>query len=103
QLADDLWRMTLLINEPVQQIKDAFEQIEAHTEDIKSAIRNFDSEVEYIRGMRDKLHVESILWQDILASWKDVPPERSAEVEELLKTTYRFLAQNFTVARQWGR
>jgi len=103
QVAEDLWRMSLLINEPVQKVKEAFQQIDAHTEDIKSAIRNFDSEVAYIRQMRDKLHVDSLLWEEMLEAWKGVSPERSSDVEDLLKSTYRFLAQNFTVARQWGR
>ena len=103
QLADDLWRMTLLIEKPIAQIKDAFQQIDAHTEDIKSAIRNFDAEVKYIREMRDQLHIDSMLWDEMLASWKNISPERSSEVEGLFKKTYQFLAQNFTVATQWGR
>ncbi|MEM1104157.1 MAG: hypothetical protein AAF527_11035 [Pseudomonadota bacterium] len=102
-VAEELWRMAQLIEKPVEQIKSSFQQIDGHTEDIKSAIRNFEAEVEFIREMRDTLHIESMLWSEMLDAWKGVSPECSSEVEALLKRTYQFLAQNFAVARKWGR
>ncbi|MEM8985675.1 MAG: hypothetical protein AAGC95_03040 [Pseudomonadota bacterium] len=103
QTAEDINRMGILIQGPVAKINEAFQEVDGHTEDIKSAIRNFEAEIEYLRQMRDKLHIDSRIWEDMLKSWKGVAPEQSAEVEALLKETYRFLAQNFTISQQWGR
>jgi hypothetical protein len=42
-------------------------------------------------------------WEELLEKWKDVPVERSTANENLVKLTYRFLAQRYLKTNVWKR
>jgi len=99
----ELQRMQGLIKKPLKMYDSIFEQADAQTGEIMGALRTFDATVNFIRKIRDDLRTRLMEWEDILQTWDGVPIERSQQVEQLQKMTYRFLASHFIETKVWER
>ncbi|HYH36659.1 MAG TPA: hypothetical protein VD860_00430 [Azospirillum sp.] len=99
----ELQRMQGLIKKPLKMYDSIFEQADAQTGEIMGALRTFDATVNFIRKIRDDLRTRLMEWEDILQAWDGVPIERSQQVEQLQKMTYRFLASHFIETKVWER
>ncbi|PWC52325.1 hypothetical protein [Azospirillum sp. TSO22-1] len=99
----ELQRMAGLIKKPLKMYDSIFEQADAQTGEIMGALRTFDATVNFIRKIRDDLRTRLMEWEDVLQAWDGVPVERSQQVEQLQKMTYRFLASHFIETKVWER
>ncbi|WP_431858480.1 hypothetical protein [Azospirillum sp.] len=99
----ELQRMAGLIKKPLKMYDSIFEQADAQTGEIMGALRTFDATVNFIRKIRDDLRTRLMEWEDVLQAWDGVPIERSQQVEQLQKMTYRFLASHFIETKVWER
>ncbi|HYG89615.1 MAG TPA: hypothetical protein VD978_25545 [Azospirillum sp.] len=99
----EIQRMQGLIKKPLKMYDSIFEQADAQTGEIVGALKSFDSTVTFIRKIRDDLRSRLIEWEDLLQAWENVPIERSQQIEQLQKMTYRFLASNFIETKVWER
>jgi len=99
---DDIQRVRILLKKPVEDLSSIFDQIDANTGEILSVMKKFDSQVRYIRENRDELHCRMMKWDGVLQEWKGVVPERSGQVESLIKITYRFAARYFPQVTTWS-
>lgn len=80
---------------------DSFDQLDAQTGEILSALTNIAQVSRFIRKNRDDLHRRLWAWDHIIASWHDVRPRRSRQCEQLLDELYHFLAQRFLPRNEW--
>ncbi|MEA1676941.1 hypothetical protein [Nitrospirillum sp. BR 11163] len=103
QLQADLTRMMALVKQPILDFEDIFGQLDAQTSEIMAVLKSYDSQVAFIRRMRDELHTRLMLWDDLIYAWDGEPMERGPELEARLKKTYQFLAQHFLVTKVWQR
>ncbi|MDZ5647386.1 hypothetical protein [Nitrospirillum sp. BR 11828] len=103
QLQSDLSRMMALVKQPILDFEDIFGQLDAQTGEIMAVLKSYDSQVSFIRRMRDELHTRLMLWDDVIYAWDGEPVERGPELEARLKKTYHFLAQHFLVTKVWQR
>lgn len=99
----EIQRMQGLLKKPLRHYDTIFEQADAQTGEIMGALRSFDATVNFIRKIRDDLRSRLMEWEDILQAWDGVPVERSQQIEQLQKMTYRFLASNFIETKVWER
>ena len=99
----EIQRMQGLIKKPLKHYDTVFDQADAQTGEIMGALKSFDATVNFIRKIRDDLRSSLMEWEDILQAWDGVPIERSQQVEQLQKQTYRFLASNFIETKVWER
>lgn len=99
----ELQRMQGLIKKPLKMYDSIFEQADAQTGEIMGALRSFDATVNFIRKIRDDLRSRLLEWEEVLQAWLGVPIERSQQVEQLQKMTYRFLAGHFIETKVWER
>lgn len=99
----EVMRMQGLIRKPVKQFETIFEQADAQTGEIFGALKSFDTTVTFIRKIRDDLRARLLEWEELLALWKDVPVERSMQIEHVQKQTYRFLASRYIDTKVWER
>lgn len=99
----ELQRMAGLIKKPLKAYDSIFEQADAQTGEIMGALRSFDATVNFIRKIRDDLRSRLMEWEDVLQAWDGVPVERSQQIEQLQKMTYRFLASHFIETKVWER
>ncbi|WP_448188325.1 hypothetical protein [Azospirillum sp. sgz301742] len=99
----EIQRMQGLIKKPLRTYDTIFDQADAQTGEIMGALKSFDSTVNFIRKIRDDLRSRLMEWEDVLRAWDGVPVEKSQQIEQLQKLTYRFLASNFIETKVWER
>ncbi len=101
-IQEDIIRIRFLMKQPVDEITVMFEQLEANTGEIVNTIKKFPSQIRYIRDTRDGLHQKFMIWDGLIAEWKEVPLERSLKVDRLVRISYRFLAHHFPLDSEWA-
>lgn len=101
-IQEDIIRIRTLMKKPVEEITTLFDQLEANTGEILLTLRKFPSQIRYIRDTRDDFHQRFMMWDGLLAEWKDVALERSLRVDRLVRVSYRFLAHHFPLDSEWS-
>jgi hypothetical protein len=79
----------------LRQIGGRFETLDAQGGDVMAALRNFDSQMAFIRSNRDR---SQRAWEPILEGWDGV---RQEYPRGLLASTYQFLAPRFMSISEW--
>jgi hypothetical protein len=100
---DEIARMQGLLRKPLKDYDSIFEQADAQTGEIFGALKSFKPTVQFIRKIRDELRARLLEWEELLQAWEGVPLERSSQIEQLQKMTYRFLASRFIETAVWER
>lgn len=103
---DDFMRETAnsvdrLTGEAIQSYQHDFLQLDAQTGEIISVLKNADSQVRFIREMRDDLARRLLAWDGIENKWQRLKKKNRTAVDEVLMETYRFLALRFLPAVNW--
>ena len=100
---DELNRVMVLLREAMTDVETVFDMVDAQTCEILTVLRNFDLHVEHIREARDDLHRRFMDWDDVIEPWQsEAGTERSDDVEQLIRHTYRLLAQKFPQTQEWA-
>lgn len=81
--------------------KTSFEQLDAQTGEILSALTNIAPVTKYIRANRDDLHRRLWAWDHLINQWQNLVIKRSGPSEKLLQELYHFLAQRFLPRNEW--
>jgi hypothetical protein len=100
---EELNRMKVLLREAITDIETVFDIVDAQTCEVMTVLRNFNLHVDYIREARDDLHRRFMDWDDIIEPWQsEAGTERTDEVEQLIRQSYRLLAQKFPQTQEWA-
>ena len=98
ELADSVIRLMDVV---IGEFNERFSDIDAHTSEIISALRNMDEQKEYIREQRDDLYCRLFVWDETLADWRGMQPGEAEGAADLLRTTYRFLSPRYMTVDEW--
>jgi hypothetical protein len=85
----------------LKQISHRFEELDAQTGEVMSALRNADSQRAFIRSNRDWLYRTQRAWQALLVEWDAAGISFDEGVLALLNRTYQFLAPRFMLVTEW--
>jgi hypothetical protein len=100
---EELSRVRVLLREAISDIEIVFDIVDAQTCEVMTVLRSFDIHVDYIRDARNDLHRRFMDWDDIIEPWQsEAGTERSDEVEQLIRQSYRILAQKFPQTQDWA-
>ncbi len=100
---DELNRVKVLLQEAIADIETVFDMMDAQTCEIMTVLRSFDLHIGLIREARDDLHRRFMDWDEIIEPWQsETGAERSDEIEQLVRHTYRLLAQKFPQTQEWA-
>ncbi|WP_114393399.1 hypothetical protein [Oleisolibacter albus] len=102
-IQSDIARMQALAKVPIANFDDAFNQIDGQCAEVMAMLRSFDAQVAFIRRMRDELHTNLMIWDELIEDWNGHEVDKGPETEGLLKRTYQFLAQHFLISKVWSR
>jgi hypothetical protein len=102
-VCEDIVRILQLLRTPLIDFDATFDLIDAQTGQILNVLQTFNSQVDFVREMRNDLHQRLMKWDDLLAKWEGMSSTRSPEVEALIKESYRFVAYNFPQQQSWKR
>lgn len=100
---EELERVRVLLGDAVMDIETVFDIVDAQTCEIMTVLRSFDIHVQHVRDARDDLHHRFMDWNEVIEPWQsEAGAERSDEVEQIIKHTYRQLAQMFPQTQSWA-
>ena len=100
---DELNRVRVLLQDAIMDVETVFDIVDAQTCEIITVLRGFDLHVRHVREARDDLHRRFMDWGDIVDPWQsEAGAEKSDEVEQLIRRTYRLLAQKFPQTQDWA-
>lgn len=100
---DEIGRVRSLLKKPMRAFDAIFEQADAQTGEIVGALKDFNTTISFIRKIRDDLRTRLLEWEEPLASWDGAEMERSMKTEQLVKQSYRFIANRYMEAQVWER
>lgn len=98
---EELIRINNLILRPIDAFDKVFAEADEPSKSIVNTLKNLDQQIGLIRGARDRLHAQLMLWDDILVQWQEVSAEISVASEKTIKDLYRFLAQTYLTQKSW--
>lgn len=99
RVSADLGRVKLLMVKAVAETADIFNNIDAETADVLSALMAIDDIIRSVRRARDDVHFIMMAWDPVLAKWQNLAMVRSQGVDKALSMTYQFLAKRFATGR----
>ncbi len=100
-MVQDISRVQSLMVRPIAEFENTFGQVDAATCEIMTVLRKFDTQVKFIRDMRDELHTRLMVWDPLIEKWATLDPSRSPECEAAVKDAYRFAARYFPQRQDW--
>lgn len=98
---DTITPLKRLMKIVIDNFADSFEQLDAQTGEILSALTNIAQVSRFIRQNRDDLHRRLWAWEAIIEDWRTLSPNRSTKAEKLLDELYHFLAQRYLPRDEW--
>ncbi len=100
-VTEEIVRVLTLMRRPEAEFQTAFGLIDANTCEILMMLRKIDEQIAFIRQNRDDLHHRLMQWDDLIAKWQEIKLERGEELENLVRATYRFVAQHYIQRSEW--
>jgi hypothetical protein len=85
----------------LRRISARFDELDAQTGEVMSALRNIEGQRAFIRHSRDWLYRSQRAWEPVLAEWDAAGTEINEKTLALLTRTYQFLAPRFMAATEW--
>ncbi len=85
----------------LKQFSHRFDELDAQTGEVMSALRNADSQRTFIRSNRDWLYRTQRAWQPLLAEWDTAGIGFDEGILALLNRSYQFLAPRFMPVSDW--
>ena len=86
----------------LKQITYRFDELDANTGEVMSALRNADGQREFIRANRDWLYRTQRAWQTVLLDWDSAGVSFEEGTLVLLNRTYQFLAPRYMAVTEWA-
>jgi len=99
RVSADLGRIKLLMAKAIAETDQVFNNIDAETADVLSALMSIDDIIRSVRRARDDMHFILMEWDPVLAKWQKLEMVRSQEVDKALSATYQFLAKRFATGK----
>jgi hypothetical protein len=101
-VTENLIRIRALMQTPLADFDNTFEQVEAQTCEIMTVLRKFPEQVAFVRRMRDELRRKLLKWDELIELWKVPHHEEADRVDRLVRETYGFLARNYSLSSRWA-
>jgi len=97
-----LTQVQRLVKAATTQIAGKFDEVDAQTGEIMSALRNAEQQQTFIRSHRDWLYCCQRAWDPVLREWAQAGAAAMGEgIWQLIATTYQFLAPRYMPVTEW--
>ncbi|MDF1719907.1 MAG: hypothetical protein P1U65_04450 [Minwuia sp.] len=95
QALENAIRADHLAEKSTKEFKQKFIDVDAQIDDIVSALSNLPNVIEFVRVVRDDLHMGTLVWSEIEEVWRSPKFETRDSVRRAISGLYTFLAQKF--------
>ncbi len=96
-----LAQVTRLARRAAKQLTDRFDELDAQTGEVISALRNDAHQRNFIRANRDFLHRTWRAFDPLLTAWEQSADPTEREQWALVERTYQFLAPRYMTVKEW--
>jgi hypothetical protein len=96
-----IMRIKALLKAPFRRFQTIFDEIDAMTSEVLSALENVSNQVEFIRRARDELWDHYMAWQDVVEQASQTAAERSSACEVLVRKIYQLVASRYPQEQTW--
>ncbi len=102
-IIDEIDPVIRLMRKPVADFQAKFDLVDAQTGEIMTVLSKIEIQRQFVRDVRDELHIRFEAWQDILDLWEGVDPldPQGFNIGNGLRDLYRFLAQRYMEPDEW--
>jgi len=99
---DEIERVRVLLSYAFTRLGSEFDLVDKQQQDVLSALSDVIMHVQLIRDVRDAIHYEMMMWDEIVDEWRTYESEKTdGGVARMLEKTYQFLAKNYAIAQVW--
>jgi hypothetical protein len=85
----------------IKQLGSRFDEVDAQTGEILSALRNAEQQQTFIRSNRDWLYRCQRAWEPVLKDWEGAGAMLDEAVWQVIGKTYQFLAPRYMPVTEW--
>lgn len=89
-------RIRSLLNIGIREYQAAFNEADAQTGEIISALKTVERQVKFIRQVRDDLHFLLMQWHPHISNLEKWKGRRTPETDRVMSALYRFLAPRYS-------
>lgn len=90
-----------LITSAVKDYEEYLERADTEVDDVMTLLMHMHDRKEVLSEIRNDLYCRLMAWDEMLVDWHRVTVRPGAQIEALLRKTYRFLAQRFLQKDEW--
>jgi hypothetical protein len=98
---DSIMRIRALLKAPMRRFQTIFDELDAMTSEVLSALKNVNTQIDFIRKNRDELWDHYMAWQDLIAEANQITLERSSACELLVRKVYALVASRYPQEQTW--
>jgi hypothetical protein len=98
---ETLTRVRQLTGTALRQLRQRFDEQDAHIGEVTAALRHIETHKTFIRNNRDWLYRSQRAWDPILTEWDATDGSPGDATRSLLTKTYHFLAPRFMPVTEW--
>jgi hypothetical protein len=98
---ETLGQVRRLLDKALKQLAARFDELDAKTAEVMSALDNADSQRIFIRSNRDWLYRSLRAWEPLLGEWDSATGLQDDGFWGLLSRSYQFLAPRFMAVTEW--
>lgn len=99
--SDTAIQVNRLLAVAVDKTRARFVEVDAHTSEVLSALKNIDSQRAFIRSTRDFLYRSWIAFEPLVETWLAIDPIAPSGLRAATDEAWRFLAPRFMSVQDW--
>jgi hypothetical protein len=99
--ADTAIQVNRLLGVAVDKTRARFIEVDAHTSEVLSALKNIDSQVAFIRSTRNFLYRSWLAFEPLVRRWLAIDPLAPQGLRSATDEAWRFLAPRFMAVQDW--
>jgi hypothetical protein len=98
---ESIGRIRSLMRTPLARFQSIFDQVDAMTGEVLSALKNVGAQIEFIRKSRDDLWEHYRSWEPICEEMQELQLERSPACQNFIRKVYQLVATRYPQGVSW--
>jgi hypothetical protein len=100
-VTQSIMRIKTLLKKPFKRFQTIFDEVDAMTGEVLSALKHVSTQIDFIRRSRDELWDHYMAWQDLVEETANATIERSTACEMLVRKIYGLVASRYPQEQTW--
>lgn len=98
---ESIQRIRALMRKPLTRFQTIFDQVDAMTGEVLSALKNVGAQIDFIRKCRDELWDHYMSWESIIDDMQGLDLERNPACANFIRKVYQFVATRYPQGVSW--